>query len=409
MNRSRWMKWAKCAVSLPLLLCATGCWDAIEIEQRSLILGLAIDKAEPNFEAKINPSTHPRGTDPSPDTTGYKITVQIALPGKIPLGPGESGGKSGGGADKNVWIVGVSGHSIDDAISNLQQQVAYRLFWGHTRVIIISEAVAREGVENLNDYLTRNPEMRRTKWLTVTRGKAEDILRLQPPIGRVPTSYLVNTFDNAVKMGKLPENFAGIFWGHSAKRGQEGFLPMISLKEEENVEISGMAVFKGNRMVLALEPLAIAQYMAIKNINPGGYRAVFPYKGTTMSIDSTYRASKIKMKIKNGLPEYDVDIFIELNLEEKSNENVAVTSQQVLHDILDSVMPVVTNEYKKNIQRTKQAGADIYGFGEIVRAKQPGFWNRHVKTKENWQRMYKDVKINIHISGSIRRIGMKAK
>ncbi|MEW9668532.1 hypothetical protein [Ammoniphilus sp. 3BR4] len=67
-----------------------------------------------------------------------RLTVQIAIPGRIPLGPGEGGG----GGEKPVWVLDVVGHTIGDALSNLQQQVADRLFFGHLRVIAVSEAVA---------------------------------------------------------------------------------------------------------------------------------------------------------------------------------------------------------------------------------------------------------------------------
>lgn len=399
-------KAAKLLTALIVLFSTAGCWDALEIEQRAVILGLAIDIAKKRMD-EIDPVAHPHGIDPSPDHIGYHVTAQIALPGRIPLGPGEGG--SSGGSDKTLWVVGESGHSIDDAIANLQQEIAYRLFFGHIRVVVISEEVARDSLHHLNDYFTRNPEMRRTKWLAVTQGKAEDILKIQPPIGRVPTSFLVNTFVQSVKMGLLPENFAGIFWSHSVKRGQEGFLPYIQKSQADNIRIIGMAVFRNDKMVETLDFVGVAQYMALKGTNPGGYRMVFPYKGTTITLYSTYRKSKIKVSIRNGRPEFDVYTFVEFNLEEKSIDSFSLDNQEVLEDIMRQATPAARENFQRNIAKTQKVGADIYGFGEIVRAKKPGFWNKHVRTKEKWQEMYKDVKVNLHMSGSIRRIGMKTK
>ncbi|MDF2725946.1 MAG: spore gernimation protein GerC [Paenibacillus sp.] len=65
--------------------------------------------------------------------------------------------------------------------------------------------------------------------------------------------------------------------------------------------------------------------------------------------------------------------------------------------------------HEKLIKQTQEKGADIFGFGEYVRAKEPKFWNEHVKTKEGWQVMYKDVPIEVNLKVKIRRIGMKAK
>jgi spore germination protein KC len=403
---SFWKKAARAAGALLALFCASGCWDALEIEQRAVILGLSIDLAGSGIP-ETDPMAHPVGKDPSPDHRGYHVTAQIALPGKIPLGPGEGGGA--GGSDKTLWVVGESGHSIDDAIANLQQEIAYQLFFGHIRVVVISEEVARDGLEPLNDYFTRNPEMRRTKWIAVSKGRAEEILKIQPPIGRVPTSFLVNTFDQSVKMGLLPQNFAGIFWSHAIKRGQEGFLPYIKKSQAENISIIGMAIFRGNKMVETQDMQGIAQYMAVKGMNPGGFRISFPYQGATVTLYSTYRNSRIKAKIRNGLPEFDVYTFIEFNLEEKSSETFSLSDQNTLDDIIQTSIQSAQKKFEDNIKKTQVAGADIYGFGEIIRAKKPGYWNKNIKTKEKWQEMYREVKVNIHLDGSIRRVGMKIK
>jgi spore germination protein KC len=53
--------------------------------------------------------------------------------------------------------------------------------------------------------------------------------------------------------------------------------------------------------------------------------------------------------------------------------------------------------------------SDIFGFGEQVRAKKPGFWRKHVKNKEGWEAMYADIKVDVNVECRIRRIGMKAK
>lgn len=74
-----------------------------------------------------------------------RVAAQIGLPGRIPLGPGEGGGQTDGGGQNTVWVIEVVGHSIDDALMNLQQQISGRLFFGHLRVIVVSEAVAKKG------------------------------------------------------------------------------------------------------------------------------------------------------------------------------------------------------------------------------------------------------------------------
>lgn len=61
------------------------------------------------------------------------------------------------------------------------------------------------------------------------------------------------------------------------------------------------------------------------------------------------------------------------------------------------------------IKKTQTKESDIFGFGEYVRAKEPRFWNKQIRTTKAWQDMYKDVTFDFSVSVRMRRIGMKAK
>ncbi len=140
------------------------------------------------------------------------------------------------------------GFTIDDAVNALQQRVSPPLFFGHLRIIVVSEAVARLGMQNLNDYFRRNPEVRRLNWMFICKQEASDIMFASPQLERVPSLYLMTTMDQAVKMGRFPNDFLGVFWNASSSKGREGFLPYVELKKEQNIQISGMAYFRGEKI-----------------------------------------------------------------------------------------------------------------------------------------------------------------
>lgn len=73
-------------IGFTLLL--TGCWDRYELEDRANILGLAVDLAEKDDLREEPEVTHRQGHFPiEKKETLYKVTAQIAVPGKIKLGP----------------------------------------------------------------------------------------------------------------------------------------------------------------------------------------------------------------------------------------------------------------------------------------------------------------------------------
>lgn len=81
---------------------------------------------------------------------------------------------------------------------------------------------------------------------------------------RVPSLYLLSMLDNAVKLGKFRIDYVGQFWSNPSKKGQEGFLPYVEVKKEQNINLLGMAYFKDAKMVETTKPFEIAGYMGIK-------------------------------------------------------------------------------------------------------------------------------------------------
>lgn len=393
-------------LTAPLL---AGCWDRLEIEERAVVLGISVDTAEGEHQEEQE-ITHLRGKFPAPKQELIRVAIQIALPGKIPLGPGQAAGGDKGGQG-TVWVLDEVGHTIDDALMNLQQQISSRLFYGHLRVIVVSQEAARKGLQTLNDFLRRNSEVRRTAWMLVSEGNAEDLMKAAPRLERVPTMYLLATLDEAVRMGKFPNDFLGIFWSNSSKKGKEGFLPYVKVMKEQNVEVNGMAFFKNDKLVEVTEPLEIAAYMGIKGVRQAGYRS-FVRVGDTPTIVMLYatsRKSYITVKIVNGRPHFAVTIFLEDNIEEKVNDTVLLQTDEVLWEIERKNNESVTKLYEDFIKKTQKQGADIFGFGEYVRAKKPQYWNRHIRTKERWQEMYPSVTFEVKVHTKVRRVGMEAK
>jgi spore germination protein KC len=151
--------------------------------------------------------------------------------------------------------------------------------------------------------------------------------------------------------------------------------------------------------------------MAIKGLNPAGYRGYVKMEGTPniVTIYSTSRKSKLDVQIKNNRPYFTLSILIEVNLEEKLNEKFLVSNSRTLSEIQQSNQDSLKKAVESLIKDMQDKGTDIFGFGEYVRAKKPSYWNRQIKTKEKWQQSFKDISVEVKAVARIRRIGMKAK
>ncbi|MCR2823018.1 Ger(x)C family spore germination protein [Lederbergia panacisoli] len=396
---------------IPLL---SGCWDSLDIEKRATVLAIAIDKAEPDHgleheseeEKKI---TNVKGDTSEDDRQLIRLTAQIAVPGRIPLGPQIGGG---GGDQKPVWVLSVVGSTIDSAMTNLQQELSDKLFLGHLRIIIVSEEIAKEGVSRFNDYLRRQSEVRRTAWLAISKEKASKYMSVAPELERVPALYLNVMVENTVKLGKFPNNPIGVFWRIHTSKGQDSFLPFLEIKRGGNINLEGLAYFKGDKMKGEIAPIQIGLLMAIIQKGEGGYAAFYNIPGSDEQVllRAMKRRAKFKTAIHNGKPEIRIRIRYENEIVEKEHGKIPINNPEVIQKLEQSYNNDVKIAVEKLIKKMKKEKSDIFGFGEHIRAKHPKFWDQHVKTKEDWEEIFKnDLKVSVQVESQILRIGMKAK
>ena len=391
-----------------LLPFVSGCWDSKEIDKRANVLAIGIDAASSKEQNSEDAIAHLKNKLPIPNKDMIKMTAQIAVPGRIPLGP-----EQGGGSSQNpVLVIQVVGHTIDDAIVNLQQEVANQLFLGHLRIIVLNEKVARKGTKRFNDFLRRNPQIRRTANLVVSKEKAATYMKVTPKLERIPSLYLADMVDNLASLGKFPPSFIGLFWTIQSSKGQETYLPYFSIKNKSNIQLNGLAYFKGDRMVGKTSPLEIGDFMSVIGIRKGGYGAFSKVPGTNkvVMIGTKKRKTRIRVNLMNGKPHVLIKIRYECEIDEKGSPKIFIKDSNMIAKIENEFSKSVIKSIRGFIGKTQGAQSDIFGFGEHFRAKMPKYWRGNVRTKEMWEEIYKDdltfdIKVNTHIN----RVGMKAK
>ena len=391
------------AITAPLI---SGCWDQVEIEDRALVLGLSIDKVSADEAEKGDKVTHIRNDDLPAEM--ISVTAQIAVPGRVPLGPGTGGGSSGDGKTSPVWVVSVHGISLDDAMNNLQQQIADPRYLVHLRIIIISEDIARGNLDELNDYLRRNPEIRRRTWLLVSEGRASQFMDVNPPLQRVPTLYILSMMEKSVASGKFPRDYIGTFWSANSKWGQSPYLPYVALRNEDNILIEGLAYFSGGRMVSKSAPIEIGGFMAMQGMDPGGYSTLFHTRelGIVMT-KINERFSRTRSYIRDGKPFLSYQVFLEGDLDEHYGTDIPVNSSAKLHEIERDFEVEIQSVLTGLVKQTQKDHSDIFGMGEMIRSHHPAYWKQHVHSKSDWEAMYSSVGVEIKMSLHLRRVGLK--
>ena len=183
-----------------ITLCS-GCGKSIEIENIGFILGAGFDRTE---EGDV------------------KVWIQIAMPT-----PNRDEIMNLRG-----WIATATGQNVFEAINNVSRKMAKKLFWGHATVLIVGERMARDGVDELVEYITRNAEFRYTSLMAVTSEDIGEILLLEMSSQSRSAADISGLFYTAQRISIAPKSTFYDFITKSEEVGNEAILGRISIIED---------------------------------------------------------------------------------------------------------------------------------------------------------------------------------
>ncbi|KAB8136244.1 Ger(x)C family spore germination protein [Gracilibacillus oryzae] len=245
---------------LLFLLLLGGCQDRIELEQQSYVITIGID------------ATDQKGI--------YALTYQFANP--------EVGYSASSSADEPPSeIVTVNGSDLLSATYFANSIVSKQITLDHTRVIVVSEEVARsDNFLRIIQSASRTPEIRRKVEIIVSKEKASDFITNNKPLMETrPHKYYQSMLSRAIQTGIIPkatihqffqitEGDADLFLGIYATTDQSDnkddemeedqyIAGEIPQKGGPPTQFMGAAVFKEGKMIDILdgEETRIAQIL----------------------------------------------------------------------------------------------------------------------------------------------------
>ncbi|MBO8164444.1 MAG: Ger(x)C family spore germination protein [Brevibacillus sp.] len=374
--------WCKKAVLLFMIVCLammTGCWDRRELEERTFVLAVGIDRLEGKKEM-------------------YKITAQIPIPIKI----AGSGGQGGGSSGDAVRVMTTTGRTVLDAMNNLQKRLNQRVFLGHTRILAISEEVARRGTKPLFDAYRRDPTMRRLLWPVVVKGEAQTLLMTNPKLAQIPVVYIMDLIESGAKSGSIPDQTLGDFYIQTSSKGIQPFMNYV---EASRVDVSwkGIAVFREDRMVGALDDKLSWVLMQLRDNQRGG-DIVVPLpgkKGEYLTFRPHFAETQIEVK-HNGGHMAHYTCVLQGDLIEITTEPDFMEKQNV-----EAYQKIIRQEMEKRAQKLigklqKEYRSDILKLGLWEKANHWDYWRKH-----DWQQVFSDFPIRVTYDIRIRRFGME--
>lgn len=282
---------------------------------------------------------------------------------------------------------------------------------GQLRVILFGENLATEGLDNSIHILKMNSEISNATYLAVVEGDLKGLLEYSykniTDIGQHIYQLLQHNIENHHAISSTL---------HEVNRDKLSLVRNYSLpiikREEENIVISGVALFNGGKIVGKL-PAEDTFYMLMlrDKTHNGILQLILPdstlkkpdsdsSNGLPIAIDSI--ASKHKLKLKDtSIPEFDLTIKFDCRLMEV-DADISVDKLEIIERLQNEINKKMESEMNRIIQYSQEVNSDIFNFGEYYRA--------HVRNatidKEKWNELYPKIKVNVTVQSRIIRDGV---
>ncbi|NGY87944.1 hypothetical protein F6Y05_33345 [Bacillus megaterium] len=159
-----------------LLVFLSGCWDREELQQLSIVSGMAIDKGSNKVKNR------------------YRVTVQIINPSQV------AGGQQGGKVQASpVTTFTETGSTLAETLRKISTKSPGELFFPHLQILVISEKVANQGIEDLFDMIERDSQFRVLFPVLIARGHitAKETLEVTTSLEAIPSAKIGNALKSS--------------------------------------------------------------------------------------------------------------------------------------------------------------------------------------------------------------------
>lgn len=382
--------------SVFLLVPLAGCWSSHEIEERSLGVGVALDKGKESMIEKEFDEQGGRYARKNLITSTYQlITPQVA----------SSTTKQGDPQQKSYVNVSETGDSAFQMLRELSLRSDTPLTSPHMKVMVIGEDLARSySLEQLVDQSLRDNDFRPSCLMFISKGRASDTLESKTA-GEIPAFRLSAMVENAYRTTRILPPMPLIKL-ESKIQSRSSFLLQNVVSANGEIKFAGAGIIKGktNKMIGFLNEEELDGLTWIIGKGKGGLVKSFDKKtGQLIVYEIESMKSHIQPHVKGNNISFDVHIESVGRLSESwitsgstfNNQflqNAQKTSEKKVKHLVRNVLGKMQKEYQ----------VDVAGFGNRLRIKHPKVWMR---VKENWDQTFSGVPINYDVKLMIKDYG----
>ena len=360
---------------LTLIPLMTGCYNYQELNNLSIVTGTSIEK----------------------ENDKYKVTIQVVNPKK---------NDDARSSNQPTFITySQVGNTLQEAYRNIVLTSSRRIYGSHINILIISEDIAEKDIRETIDFIFRNPEIRKEFYVLLSKTPSK-LLELNTPITNISSSNIKDTLTaDAIYLATSKQVTYNKMMNMYLNPNLEIVLPTIEIIGEDtkgdnidnlkntdpktDYKLTGLAVFKGNKILTTLKDKEAIMYNIItNNVN----NTILKYEcekdkyiankiseiSTSTEIDP--KTNKLKLKIKGTATISEVHC------------NYDLTNPKTIKEIEKKLNKQVTKDTTDIIKKFQNLNTDIFGFKDMY---YKNYYKEFNKIKDKYDETFKNMELDI--------------
>ena len=365
-----------------ILLLSSGCYNYKEINDMAIVSSIGIDKDNKNDK--------------------YIVSAQIM-----------NSKESEDSEDSQITVYTKEGDTVHEALRNITLKSPRKLYGNHLSKIVLSEEVAKEGIDNILDIFNRITEVRNEFIITIVKeDKASDVLKVLTTTESIPAEYVKLSLKIADKTSGLTyatklDEFISLY----LKKGIDPVVPVLKIdkKEKKGTTINNITTTNPISKIV-IEDLAVTNKgkleTYLKNEEVIGYnflrnqiqKMIIPVK---CDDENNYASILIlKNKTKSNTVKKDNEYIINFNINSEAiiteyNCKKDLTDEKVIKKLEKDTEKKIKRYIKKSLNKQKETKGKFLGLERIIYLDYPKYKNEDYSVKYN-------AKVNLVRKGEIR-------
>lgn len=362
------MKQKKLSIPLIFILLSTnlaGCWNYREIDKMVIVGGIAIDLNE--FDGK------------------YEVTAELSTI------------KSGKDSIIVPKYLSASGNSIFEIIRELITKAGQKLYFSHSKVIILSDSLARKGISEVIDWYCRDAETRTDVNILISKEKtAKEILISNSITGSLISFQLDEILRNEKNISTFPVVDLWDVTDNLIQNGLDVSIPTISIDKSNSIPtivVDGTAIFKKDKLIGTINKNFSKFIFFAKDEIKGGLLVLDEDNSLPITFEIFTNKTKVNPITKNGNLKFNITTDTTVSLAEiQSQENFYTEEERTNLENRVSFM-IENNIYASIKMLQEEYDTDIIGLGKILYQHDPKLW---YKLQEDWEQVFKTLDISVN-------------